>query len=154
MATVFWERKGVLMVKFVQQGISNVRNTKKEKNAWGHSEKRHEMLTSGVFIVLLHDNARPHRSTAARTRVLLEHFNWELFDHHPYSPYLAPSDYNLFTYLKNWLRSQRFNNYEELMQGVKTWLSSHAADFSDTSVRKLIPRYDKRLSSGGDYDEK
>jgi histone-lysine N-methyltransferase SETMAR len=74
--------------------------------------------------VLLHDNARPY--TAAGTRALLEHFSWELFDHPPYSRDLAPSDYNLFTltYLKNWLRSQPFNNNEELMEVVKTWLNS------------------------------
>jgi transposase len=74
------------------------------------------MLTPGV--VLLHDNARPH--TAARTRALLEHLNWVLFDHPPYSPDLAPSDYRLFIYLKNWLGSQRFNN-NELMEAVKTY---------------------------------
>jgi transposase len=54
------------------------------------------MLISGV--VLLNDNARPH--TATRTRALLENFNWGLFDHPPYSPDLAPSDYHLFTYAK------------------------------------------------------
>jgi transposase len=70
---------------------------------------------------LLHENARPH--TAARTHALLDHFNWELFDHPPYSPDLAPSDYHLFTYLKNWLVSQPFNSNEGLMEGVKTWLS-------------------------------
>jgi hypothetical protein len=32
---------------------------------------------------------------------MLEHFNWELFDHPPYSPDLALSNYHLFTYLKN-----------------------------------------------------
>jgi hypothetical protein len=58
------------------------------------------MLTSGV--ALLHDNGRPH--TAAGTRTLLELFNWKLFDHPPYSRDLAPGDYHLFTYLKNWLR--------------------------------------------------
>jgi hypothetical protein len=47
------------------------------------------MLTSCVM--LLYDNARPH--TAARSRALLENFNWELFDHHPYSSDLALSDY-------------------------------------------------------------
>jgi transposase len=57
------------------------------------------MLISGV--VLLHDNARPH--TAARIRALLQHFNWELSDHPPYSHDLAPSDYHQFTYMKNWL---------------------------------------------------
>jgi transposase len=61
------------------------------------------MLTYGV--VFLHDNARSHG--VARTRTLLDHFNWELFDHPPYSPDLAPSDYHLFTYLEKWLRSQR-----------------------------------------------
>jgi hypothetical protein len=51
------------------------------------------LLISGV--VLLHDNARSH--TAVRTRALLEHFNWDLFDHCPYSPDLDLSDYHLFT---------------------------------------------------------
>jgi hypothetical protein len=55
-------------------------------------------------VVLLHDNAHPH--TAARTRALLEHFDWELFDHPPHSPDLAPIDYHL-------LGSQRFNRNEE-----------------------------------------
>jgi transposase len=93
-------------------------------------------------------------STAVRTRSLLEHFNWELFDHPPYSPDFAPSDYHLFTHLKYWLRSQCFNNKEELMEGVKTWLSSQVADFFDISIKKLIPRYNKCLNSGGDSVEK
>jgi hypothetical protein len=74
-----------------------------------------------------------------------------LFDHPPYSPDLAPSDYHIFTYLNNWLGLQGFSNNEELMEGVKTWLSSQAADFFDTDIQKLIPRYDKCLNSGGDY---
>jgi hypothetical protein len=84
--------------------------------------KRREMLTS--HIVPLHDNARPH--TVAHTRALLDHFTLELFDHPPYIPDLAPSDYHLFTctYMKNWSRSQCFDNNEELMEGVGMWLSS------------------------------
>jgi hypothetical protein len=77
-----------------------------------------------------------------------------LFDHPPYSPDPATSDYHLFTYLKNWLRSQRFNNNEELIEGVKTRLSSETAGFFDTGIQKLIPRYDKFLNSGGDHVEK
>jgi hypothetical protein len=37
-----------------------------------------------------------------------------------YSPDLAPRNYQLFTYLKDWLGSQRFNSNEEFMEGVKT----------------------------------
>jgi hypothetical protein len=73
--------------------------------------KGHGKLTSRA--VLLHDSMRPH--TAAFTRAPLEHFNWELFDHPTYSPDLAPSDYHLFMYLKKWLRSQCFNNNNEMI---------------------------------------
>jgi histone-lysine N-methyltransferase SETMAR len=76
-----------------------------------------------------------------------------LFDYPPYSPDLAPSDHHLFTYLKNWLRSQHFNNNEELMRGVKTWLSSQEPDFFDTGIQKHVPRYDKCLNFGADYVE-
>jgi histone-lysine N-methyltransferase SETMAR len=108
------------------------------------------MLTSCV--VILHDNPRPH--TATRTRTLLEHFNWELYGHTAYSPDLAPSDNHLLSYMKNWLGSQRLSNNEELTEGVKSWLSSQAADFFDTGIQELILRYDKCLNSGGDYVEK
>jgi transposase len=91
---------------------------------------RRGMLTYGI--VIFHDNARPHR--ALRTRTLLERFAWELFDHPPYSTDLAPSDSHLFTYFKNGLGSQSFSNSEELMEGVKTWLSSLAADFFDKGI--------------------
>jgi hypothetical protein len=75
---------------------------------------------------------------------LLEHFNWKLFDHLPYSPDLTCSDSHLFSYVKNWLESQRFNSNEELMEGVKMWLSLQAAaDSFDTGIQKLIPRYCK-----------
>jgi hypothetical protein len=94
------------------------------------------MLISGVLIVLFHDNACPHTT-----------------DHPPYSPHLAPGDYHLFTYWKNWLWSQRFNNNEELMEGVNTSLSSQAADFLDICIQELISQY-KCLNSGGDYVEK
>jgi hypothetical protein len=76
-----------------------------------------------------------------------------LFDHRPHSLDLTLRYCHLFTYLQNWLRSHLFNNSEELMGGVKTWLSSQATDFFDAGMQKLIPRY-KCLTSGGDYIEK
>jgi transposase len=92
----------MLMAEFMQQG-----NTKTSEVYCGTLKKLHRviqnkrygMLTYGV--VLLHDNACPH--TAARTRELLEHFNWEFFDYPPYSPDLVQRDCLLLTYLKTWL---------------------------------------------------
>jgi transposase len=156
MATVFCDRKGVLMVEFMQQGTTVKSQVyfetppQKILRRAGHSEQKAWNVDIGAM--LLHDNSRPH--TASCVLALLEHFNWELFDHPPYSPDLAPSDYHLFTCLKDRLVSQRFNNNDELMEGVKTWQSSQAADFSDIGIQKLIPRYDKWLNSSCDYIEK
>jgi hypothetical protein len=110
---------------------------------------------SGMLVfcaVFLHDNTRPH--TVSHTCALLECFNWELFDRLPYRPDLAPSDYHMFVYLKNWLRSQHFDSNEEFMEGVKTWLSLQLAHFFNTGIQKLIARYSKCHNSGGDYVEK
>jgi len=80
------------------------------------------MLTKGV--VLLHDNAWPH--TVASTNALIKLFNWEIFDHPPYSPDLAPSNYHLFTKMKVCLDTQCFHTNKELMDGVNNWLRNLA----------------------------
>jgi hypothetical protein len=61
--------------------------------------KRRGMLSRGV--VMLHDNVRPH--TAAATQDLIAKFDWEQFDHPPYSPDLAPRDFHMFLHLKTFL---------------------------------------------------
>jgi hypothetical protein len=80
MEAVFWDKKEVLMMQFMQQRTTVTSEVYCETLRKLHraiQNKRHGMLTSGL--VLLHDNAHPH--TAARTQALLEHFNWEWFDH-------------------------------------------------------------------------
>jgi transposase len=103
---------GINMMRYLNNVRSVLRNI---KICAGSSRKKCGMLSYGL--VLLHGNVRPH--TAARIRALLKQFNWELFDPH-YSPDLTPSDNHLFTYLKDWLGSQHFNNNEDLTEGVKT----------------------------------
>jgi len=108
------------------------------------------MLTKGI--VLLQDKARPH--TAARTNAVMNLFNWEIFDHPPYSPGLPPSDYHLFTKMKVWLAPRRFHTNEELMDGVNNWLHNLATPFFDEGLQKLVSRYDKCLNVDGNYVEK
>jgi hypothetical protein len=93
------------------------------------------MLTFGEMLLL--DNALPH--IAALTLALLQHFDLGLFDHLPYSPDLAPSDYHLLTYSKNWLGSQRFKNKEDLMEDVKTLLGSKAEASLTQAYTNLFP---------------
>jgi hypothetical protein len=91
MATVFLEKKRVFMVEFIQQTTitSEVYCKTLIKIRRAIQNKRISMMTPAVLVVFLHVNARPHTSTAVRTLAVLYHFNWELFDHTPYSPDLA-----------------------------------------------------------------
>jgi hypothetical protein len=69
MATVFWDRKGLLLVEFMQweTTITSKVYCKTLRNCVG------SFRTDTV--VLLHDGARLHTRTAARTQALLEHFS-------------------------------------------------------------------------------
>ncbi|GFW36389.1 histone-lysine N-methyltransferase SETMAR [Trichonephila clavipes] len=148
MATVFWDRHGVLLVEFMQQGTTinaaaYCATLTKLRRAI--QNKRRGLLTSGVL--LLHDNARPH--SAINTKNLIRSFGWEQIDHPPYSPELSPSDFHLFRYLKEFLGGKRFDTADEVKEEVQDWLSSQAADVYDLGIQKLVVRYDKCLNKYG-----
>ena len=48
----------------------------------------------------------------------INELKFKLLPHAPYPPDLAPSDYSLFSNLKNWLGSQTFANKEEVGSAV------------------------------------
>jgi histone-lysine N-methyltransferase SETMAR len=60
---------------------------------------------------------------------LIVTFGWEQFDHPPYSPDLAPSDFHVFPHLKTFLGGRRFQNYSEVKEAVNTWFASQVASF-------------------------
>ncbi|GFT90519.1 HTH_48 domain-containing protein [Trichonephila clavipes] len=81
-------------------------------------------------------------------------FGWEQIDHPPYSPDLAPSDFHLFSYLKEFLGGKRFDTADEVKEEVQDWFSSQAADVYDLGIQKLVERYDKCLNKYGKNVEK
>jgi histone-lysine N-methyltransferase SETMAR len=99
-----------------------------------HKMKR-GMLSQGV--VMFHGNARPH--TAAATQNLITTLGWEQLDHPPFSPDLAPSDFNVFLHLKAFLGGQWFHN-DEVKEAVNTCFASQTASFYDAGIQKLVLR--------------
>ena len=87
---------------------------------------------------LLHDNGRPH--SAAQTQDLITSFKWEQMDHPQYSPDLAPSDFHLFLYQKNFLIGKRFDDDDDLIDAVQKLLTSQAVVFYEEGIQKLVPR--------------
>lgn len=153
MASVFWDRKGIILVEFLPHGetINAARyceTLKKLRRAI--QNKRRGMITKGVC--LLHDNARPH--TANLTKALLDSFGWDVLDHPPHSPDLAPSDYHLFTSLKMHLAGKKFSTDQEVQTAVTNWTKEVAGSFYDDGIRKLISRSQTCIDREGDYVEK
>lgn len=153
MATIFWDWRGVLLIDFMPRGDTINANAycetlKKLRRAI--QNRRRGLLSNGV--ILVHDNARPH--AAGLTQQLLQQFKWETFNHPPYSPDLAPSDFHLFTKLKDFLAGKKFDSDEELKEGVTTYLNTLAAAEYEAGIQKLVTRYDKCLNLLGDYVEK
>jgi histone-lysine N-methyltransferase SETMAR len=153
MPTVFWDRKGVLLVDFMPHGTTinaaaYCETLKRLRRAI--QNRRRAMLTHSVC--LLHYNARAHTATA--TQQLLESFNWEVLDHPALSPDLAPIDFHLFLHLKKHLAGQKFHEDEVVKNEVTTWLRAQAVEFYDIGIQKLVPRLNKCLDKGGDYVEK
>jgi len=63
---------------------------------------------------MIHDNTRPH--TAMQN--LITTFGWDQFDHPPYSPNVAPSDFHLFLHLKSFPAGWRFHEDSKVKEAV------------------------------------
>ena len=77
-------------------------------------EKR-PALVNRKYVVLLHDNARPHTATVTQENIVLSH--------PPYSPDLAPSDYHLFRSLQNSLMGTNFFNEDQFREFVEIFFT-------------------------------
>ena len=100
MATVFWDRQGVLLVDFL------ARNTTINTDAYcatlrrlrkAIQNRRRGKLSSGI--VLIHDNARPHIARLTQTLLRFQ-FHWDTFENPTYISDLAQSDFHLFLKMK------------------------------------------------------
>ncbi|KAJ4431310.1 hypothetical protein ANN_19907 [Periplaneta americana] len=70
--------------------------------------------------IKLHDIVRPHVATSVREKI--KTFGWEVLQHPPYSPDLAPSDFHLFGPMKKFLTGHRFAIDAEVQSTVRRWI--------------------------------
>jgi hypothetical protein len=60
----------------------------------------------------------------------------------------------LFLHLKKHLAGKKFEDDDEVQEAVMTWFKVQAADFYDSGIQKLVPRFNKCLDNAGDYIKK
>jgi histone-lysine N-methyltransferase SETMAR len=86
-----------------------------------HFQKCGENVNSASY------NARPHTAHATQERI--KELQWELLEHPPYNPDLAPSDFHVFGPLKNNLGGKRFADDKQDEMEVRKWLRQQSKDF-------------------------
>ncbi|GFW24603.1 mariner Mos1 transposase [Trichonephila clavipes] len=101
-------------------------------------------------VILQHDNSRPHVAKVVKT--YLKTLKWEVLPHPPYSPDLAPLDYNLFRTMAHGLADQHFRSYE-VKNWIDSWITSKDDQFFQRGIRTLPERWEKVVASEGQYFE-
>jgi histone-lysine N-methyltransferase SETMAR len=69
----------------------------------------------------------------------------------PYSPDLAPSDFHLFGSLKVTLRGTLFEDDENVIRAVRTWLREQETSWYREGMHDLVSRWRKAVDLNGDY---
>jgi hypothetical protein len=77
------------------------------------------------------DNGQPHAWVVRRN-------NWEVLDHPPYSPDLAPSDFHLFGPLKKHLGGRQSATDGEVQQAVMSWLQVVDPEFFSAGIDAVV----------------
>jgi histone-lysine N-methyltransferase SETMAR len=77
--------------------------------------------------LFLLDNAPPHWALATQKK--LAYLGFHCFDHPPYSPGLAQSNYYRFAGLKKQLKGLHFSSDMEVIAAVETWLDRQLSGF-------------------------
>ena len=113
-------------------------------------ERRRDLISPGV--ILHHDNASVHTSYYVLSTI--HNLRYELFRHPPYFPDLAPSDYYLFPFLKNYLKGRRYKDRSALDSSIHQCLDGLSKDDFTTAIQQLPERWRKCVSVDGRYFEK
>jgi hypothetical protein len=95
---VFWDCQGVLLMDYLPTGktiTGEYYATLIGRLRLAIKEKRRGMISHGVSF--LHDNAPAHTSHLAKSSI--RDASFDLLNHPPYSPDIAPSDYHIFSNL-------------------------------------------------------
>jgi histone-lysine N-methyltransferase SETMAR len=81
----------------------------------------------------------------------IKELKWEILDHPPYSPDLAPPDYNLFRSLQNHLNNKKFERFEEVNDAILAYFESKPRSFYKAGTKKLATRWKTVIASNGNY---
>lgn len=112
---VFWDQFGILHYS-LEPERSRLNSTRfceiLQEVSNSIREKRPHLASDQSKVLLLMDNARCH--TSRETTEKINQLKWQVLEHPPHSPDLAPSDFFLFLSLSQALKGKTFNDVIEV----------------------------------------
>ncbi|GFT86816.1 histone-lysine N-methyltransferase SETMAR [Trichonephila clavipes] len=95
------------------------------------------------------DDARLHTSVVTRQKRW--DLGWEVLMHPPYSPDLAPSDYNLFLAFKNFLSDKNLGTREDCGNRLLEFFANKDQDFHERGIMKPPLKWQQIIQQNGAY---
>lgn len=148
---IWWDWKGVIYYDLLPSGqtINATRYCAQLEELKEAVLRKRPELRYRRNVVFHVDNARPH--VALATKQKLKNFGWEVMQHPPYSPDIAPSDYHLFRSLQNHLNSQRFNSMDEIKKVLNGFFEEKPQSFYESGIIALPQRWQQIIEQKGNY---
>lgn len=153
--SVFWDSKGVISMQVLPRNQtlnSNVYCEQLEQLRLDIQTKRRRLFGNNQHLYFLQDNAKPH--VARQSLLKISAVGLTTIPHPAYSPDLSPSDFYLFSPLKNALRNKVYNSVDEIQLDVIRWINSKDKKFFQAAFDCLPSRWRRCVECGGDYFEK
>ena len=92
---------------------------------------------------------RDHKVKVVQETIL--QLQWFVLQHPPYSPDLAPTYYQIFCALQNFLNGNIFKLEEQVRQTVEEFLEYKPTAFYTDGVHKLPEGWEKVIQNNGEY---
>ena len=146
MATVFWNSTGVVHIDYLATGKSinsdyyiNLLEQVRQKIPKGKKSK----------VIFLQDNCPAHKSK--KTTEKLGQLRWNVLEHPPYSPDLAPSDFYLFRNMKKELLKTSFSDSVDVESKVNAYFDSKPAQWFSRGFEMFFEQLELVIRKKGEY---
>ncbi|GFV67630.1 histone-lysine N-methyltransferase SETMAR [Trichonephila clavipes] len=148
---ICWDWKGIIYYKLLPycQTLNSDLYCEQLNRLKLTIDQKHLELANRKGVVFHQDNARPH--TCVVTRQKIWKLGWKDLMHPPYSPDLAPSDYDVFPALQNFLSDKKLGSEEDCENRLLEFFANKDQYFYERGIIKLSLKWQQIIQQNGAY---
>ena len=145
MLCIWWDYE----LQEMNETINTERYCKQLGNLKAAIQEKSPSITNRHGVVFHQDNARQHVSV--KFLQILKGFGWDVLNHPPYSPDMAPSDFHLFRSLQHFLLGKRLTFVSDVLNNLDKFFEAKSEEFYRRGIEKLYERWEQIIKNNGQY---